>query len=282
MITHLPPSSGGTANKDLIVGFLAQVFDTPPDSHLFPDFSDMAPDWLISVADSDTEKMKAKIEKKADGEIRGKRQRPSRHIRARARLPTSGPDKEKYQLPEWVTEECFKDLMQMMLKSIANLQQRMRIMEAVVADNYVVPSKLKAVAAGITQAEAYHKQALTDKTKMGAPGPQVLYAFCAALLKLDIGEGAKVVLQRDIIDRFGSLTQDTASEVVAVFNIRVCYDTEYHKIVLVSQDTTVRAAFKKSITALADVKHYTAPAPATGQEDEIQKWIEKLESLDMA
>ena len=49
---------------------------------------------------------------------------------------------------------------------------------------------------------------------------------------------------------------------------------------MVSQDIQVRAAVKKAILSQNGVKHYTAPAPASGQEDEIQKWIEKLESLD--
>ena len=65
-----------------------------------------------------------------------------------------------------------------------------------------------------------------------------------------------------------------------MFSVRPCYDADNHKVVMVSTNKSVRDAFRNLMVKIPDVKHYTAPAPASGQEDEVQKWIEKLESLE--
>ena len=147
------------------------------------------------------------------------------------------------------------------------------------ADNFVVPSKLAPVISGVAMAETYHKQATTANEDMGAPAPQVLYAFCSALTQLDIGEAAKVSIKTNILDKLQSLAKDRSTDAVAVFILRPCHDPAYYKVVMVSSDLMVRAALARALTNLSDVRHYTAPAPASGQEDEVQKWIEKLESL---
>ena len=238
-----------------------------------------APDWMLKVSTEDQSQTQAKLAKSADGN-KEKKQKSHRHVRARAKLP-SGPDRDKYELPDWVTDDHFKDMILQMLKTLANTQQRLRVLESVCADNFVVPSSLAPVAIGVTQAEAYHKEAITNSSEKdrGAPGPQVLYAFCVALLKCDCGQAPKQNLQEHIIDKIESLPKHRSSEVVSVFSLRPCYDTSLYKIVLVSQDAQVRSAFTTAMKALSDVKHFTAPAPASGQEDEVQKWIEKLESL---
>ena len=238
------------------------------------------PDWMMQVDTSDLAQTQAKLAKNSEGHMKEKKQKPSRHIRARAKLPTDGPEREKYNLPQWVGDDSFKSMLMVILKTLANTQQRLRVMESVIADNFVVPTSIAPVACGVTQAEAYHKKAVSSPGEaMGPPGPQVLYAFCAQLVKCDIGDAPREDVKKNIIGKINNLPQDRASEVVAMFSVRPCYDPAYHKIVLVSQDPLVRDSFTRAIRAVRDVKHYTAPAPASGQEDEMQKWIEKLESL---
>ena len=115
--------------------------------------------------------------------------------------------------------------------------------------------------------------------EIGAPAPQVLFEFCDALALLDIGEQPKEDVKNHILAKLKSLPIHRTTEVAAVFSSRACHDPAYHKVVLVTQDVQVRSSITKALTNLRDVKHYTAPAPPSGQEDEMQKWIEKLESL---
>ena len=243
--------------------------------------------WMCVVGDND----RAEISKKLlgpkdsrgnqDGNKQAKRTKPSRYVRQRARLPT-GPESANYELPGWIGDCKFKQMMLIVFKTLANTQQRLRVMESVNADNFVVPSKIPAVAAGVAQAEAYHKQATTTATSedMGAPAPQVLYNFCATLIKeTDIGEEQRRLVMRDIVGKIQGLPKEKSTEVVAVFSIRACYDPDFHKIVLVSADPLVRVAFTQALKSVTGVRHYTAPAPPSGQEDEIQKWIEKLENV---
>ena len=177
-------------------------------------------------------------------------------------------------------------MLAVMLKTLANTQQRLRTLESVVADNYVVPTNFGSngatpVPIAVAQAEAYHKKATTTSDhSMGAPAPQVLYAFCQSLSQCDVGTTPRHEINTYILNKLSALDPDRATDVVSVFSVRPCYDNTFHKIVLVSQDIQVRAAVKKGILSQHGVKHYTAPAPASGQEDEIQKWIEKLESLE--
>ena len=238
---------------------------------------------MVQTDSNDHAQVKAKLVKNSDGHQgpNGKKQRPSRHVRQRARLPTEGPDKAKYDLPHWVGDDSFKTMMMMILKSLANTQQRLRVVESVVADNFLVPSDIAPVAAGITQAEAYHKKAISSSgTNMGPPAPQVLYAFCDSLVKCDIGAVPKADIEEHILARIKMSTPDNASAVVAMFSIKPCYDPSSHKVVIVSQEPEARDALVRGLKAIPDVKHFTAPAPASGQEDEIQKWIEKLETME--
>lgn len=238
------------------------------------------PDWLVTVNDVEMAHTSAKISKASDGEHphKDKKARPARHVRARAKLPTSGPEAKNYTLPDWVGEDSFKQMISIMLKTIANTQQRIRVMESVIADNFVVPSKITPVTCGITAAEMYHKKA-TAGNDLGPPAPHVFFAFCDALYRCEIGEEPKDGLKREILDKIRTFTVDKASGIAAVFTIKPCHDPANHKVILVTQNVNVRAAFVKAITCLRNVKHYTAPAPASGQEDEIQKWIEKLENF---
>ena len=76
-----------------------------------------------------------------------------------------------------------------------------------------------------------------------------------------------------------SAPMDQATKVVSVFLLKPCHDPASYKVIMVSQSPHVRDALSRALTSQRDVKHYTAPAPASGQEDELQKWIEMLESL---
>ena len=104
--------------------------------------------------------MQQKIAAKNEGHQQGsaKKQKPTRHIRARAKI---GADGDNYTLPPWIDQENFKTMVLMILKSVSNSQQRLRILESVIADNFMVPSDLAAVAAARAQAEAYHKKSLS-------------------------------------------------------------------------------------------------------------------------
>ena len=148
-----------------------------------------APDWMVKMEVNDQSETQKKIAKAQSGD-KAKKQKPSRHIRTRARLPTSGPEKDYYNLPGWVVDDSFKGLMLQVLKTLANTQQRLRQLEAVIADNFVVPAAITPVVAGVTMAEAYHKRAISGSgDDIGAPGPQVLYAFCEAMVtSCDIGD----------------------------------------------------------------------------------------------
>lgn len=243
------------------------------------------PAWMMKVEPTEQATTKAKLEQKAEG-TREKKQKSVKHVRHRARLPREENERKKYDLPGWVKDNGFKTMLMMMLKTLANTQQRLRTLESVVADNYVVHTDFGSngatpVPVAVAQAEAYHKKAITAPDHdMGAPAPQVLYAFCESLIQCDVGIGPRQEVQTQILDKLSALDPERATDAVSVFNVRPCYDNSYHKIIMVSQDIQVRAAVKKAILSQTGVKHYTAPAPASGQEDEIQKWIEKLESLD--
>ena len=239
------------------------------------------PTWLMKAADEELASVQQKIAQTVEGKKKQRRERPTKYVRARAKLP-SGAERANYDLPAWLSgpeSGKFKEMMLQVFKTLANTQQRLRVIEAVVADNFVVPSKLPAIAAGIAQAEVYHKKATSGEADLGSPAPHVLYAFCMELLKSELGPAPKKAVTEDIVGRLTGLNKEEATEVVAVFLIRPCYDTEFHKITLVSQDASVRSAFAKGIKSQVDVKHYTATAPPSGQEDECQKWIEKLESM---
>ena len=171
-------------------------------------------------------------------------------------------------------------MMMAILKALTNTQQRLRVLEAAVADNFILPSNKQCVIAGVAAAEAYHTTATTASgTKMSSPAPIVLYDFATALIAEDIGNKVKKGVQEKILQKIQSLSQDNSTEVVAYFTLRPCYDPTNYKVVMVSQSAEVRFAFTTAMNALDGVTHYTAPAPASGQEDELQKWIEKLESI---
>ena len=83
-----------------------------------------APPWAIKVAETDVSAVAEKIKKETeandrmntdrdgkDGGFRGNRKkvRPTRYVRARARLPTSGPEKANYDLPRWVADDKEKE-----------------------------------------------------------------------------------------------------------------------------------------------------------------------------
>ena len=150
-----------------------------------------------------------------------------------------------------------------------------------VADNFVVPSDYPFVAAGLAMADTYHKKATgPDNEDLGPPAPQVLYDFAVALSPLDIGDVPRKSIQANIIDRLRKMSSvEHSTQVVAVFQIKPCHDTDFHKVIMVTGDNKVREALTAALSALSGVKHYTAPAPASGQEDELQKWIEKLEQM---
>ena len=236
-----------------------------------------APAWMVETSLEDKSSTQLKINKASAGS-KDKKQKGSRHIRSRARLPT-GAESSNYELPEWIEDDKFKNMMVTILKSLSNTQQRLRILESVAAENFVVPSAINPVTAAVTMAEAYHRKAVKGGEDLGAPGPQVLYAFCEELVKLNIGEQPQKDVKQFILNKLESLTATKASQVAAVFTVKPCFDPQYHKVILVSSDLHVRSTMVKSLTALSDVRHFTAPAPASGQEDEIQKWIEKLESF---
>ena len=210
-----------------------------------------------------------------------KKSKTTRYIRARARLPTGTAEKANYELPDWVTDEKFRDMMLVVMKSIANTQQRMRVLEAVIADNFMVPSTNKAVVAGAAMAETYYQKAMTQEgSELGAPAPQILFAFSEALYKqCDVGEEARAQIKKNIMDKMTRIPSHRCTEVVAFFTLKPCHDPSLHKVILVTQDVEVRATLVKALTNITGVKHFTAPAPASGQEDEVQKWIEKLESV---
>ena len=242
--------------------------------------SSNSPNWIVKIDVHEQAKIQTKLGN-SEGHHQNKDKKPKqqKYVRARAKLP-QGPEAQQYKLPDWVVEDNFKVMMLTMLKTISNTQQRMRIMEAVVADNFMVPSTVPAVAAGVAMAEAYHRKAISgSKEDLGPPGPQVLYAFSQTLMTQDIGAVFKEEIKTNIIDKINTTPQEQCSEFAAVFSIRPCYDTSYHKIVLVSSNAAVRSTIIKALSNVTDAKHYTAPAPPSGQEDEIQKWIEKLESL---
>ena len=242
------------------------------------------PQWLLATSEEDQRAAQQKLTKAVDA--RGKelpkekkQARAPRHVRPRAKLPT-GPERSNYELPDWVGDEKFTPMMLVILKALANSQQRLRIMESVVADNFVIPTNLGPVAKAVAMAETYHKNATRDAVNSGAPGPQVFYAFCEALLLVE-GSNTKVekIVLQAILGELRDTDTSTATQFVSVFSVRPCYDPDNHKVVLVSTKQSVRDAFRNLMIKIPEVRHYTAPAPASGQEDEIQKWIEKLESL---
>ena len=237
------------------------------------------PNWMLKADVNAQADMQQKIAAKNEGHQQGsaKKQKPTRHIRARAKI---GADGDNYTLPPWIDQENFKTMVLMILKSVSNSQQRLRILESVIADNFMVPSDLAAVAAAGAQAEAYHKKSISNSGEdLGAPGPQILYAFCEELRKADVGMDPKRTLKEHILDRIAATTQQKATELAAAFTIKPAHDPSFHKVILVSQDPLVRSTLTQALKAITGVKHFTAPAPASGQEDEIQKWIEKLESM---
>ena len=108
----------------------------------------------------------------------------------------------------------------------------------------------------------------------------MMFTVCVALLDMGgLSERSRSAIKEQILQPLQGSQQEHATKVVSVFSIRLAFDPQFYKVVLVSQDQGVRAALTKALTDLHGVKHFTAPAPASGQEDEIQKWIEKLESL---
>ena len=236
------------------------------------------PNWMIKTDVNEQAEMQQKIAAKNDYQQgNAKKQRPSRHIRARAKI---GADADNYKLPQWIDQENFKAMVLMILKSVSNSQQRLRMLESVIADNFLVPSDLAAVAAARTQAEAYHKKAVSNSGEdLGAPGPQILWAFCAELRNADVGMDPKRLLKEQIMDRLAATPHHKATELAAAFTIKPAHDPSFHKVILVSSDPLVRSTLTQALKAITNVKHFTAPAPASGQEDEIQKWIEKLESM---
>ena len=241
------------------------------------------PNWMVKAEETATSGISTRISKAKEGP-RDKKQKPGqKYVRTRARLPEDKTERAKYDLPSWVADDNFKTMLQVLFKTLANTQQRLRTLESVVADNFVMPSDKPPIAYGLAHAETYHKRALANKGKdgdLGPPAPHVFYAFCDSLLTtMDIGEVQKKGLQDLILDPLKNNPGEKASETVAVFQIKPCYDPEYHKVTLVAQNVHVRAAFVKAMNSVNDVRHYTAPAPASGQEDELQKWIEKLETM---
>ena len=238
---------------------------------------------MITVDNQDLKKVHEKISNQAKNKENGpseKKVKYTKHIRARARLPVDPSERAKYELPEVIKDAGLKEMLLAMLKTIANSQQRVRVLESVVADNFMIPSEHPAVTAGVTTAETYQKTAIRTTDSIGAPGPQVLYHFAAALLEHGgLSEVSKTNIKDHVLTPLQGAEQDHATKVVSVFSIRPAYDPQFYKIVMVSPDSKVRTSVTKALTDLKGVKHFTAPAPASGQEDEIQKWIEKLESL---
>ena len=258
--------------KYLTVYFTTSTFQLLP-------LDQMAPlSWMAKIEPQDLTSTQDKIKKNSTGD-RDKRQKKVKYIRKRARLPQNEDELKHYKLPTWVGHDNFKQMLLQMLKSLSNTQQRLRILESVVADNFLVPSDKSPVIVGVAMADAYHKKAVNSSDDMGAPGPQICFVYCEELVKCDIGEEQKRLVKENILNKMEALPQHRATEIVSVFNIRPCHDPDFHKIVLVSQDPLTRSSFQAAMKSLSGVKHYTAPAPASGQEDEIQKWIEMLETL---
>ena len=209
-----------------------------------------------------------------------KRQTTRNQTRQRARLPTDPSERKAYELPDFVSDhKPFKALLLQMLKSSANAQQRLRLIEAAVADHYLIPTECGIVAPTLAHIQNYRKAAAAEPGLhgRGAPGPQVAFCMCSHLVKMDIGQNPKEEIRTKILDKLASYKLEDTTCIASTCILKPCHDSDFHKLIFISPDGEVRSALRRGLTALSGIKHFSGPAPASGQEDELQKWIETLE-----
>ena len=249
-----------------------------PDPHQLGHFTAKIREEGAAVANGGRELNRIKRTKPAP-------QRNVNRTRSRAQLPADPQEREKYELPRWASDAAYKSMMLTILKTSANTQQRLRQMEAIVADHYMIPSAIPAVAAALAQIDAYQKMVSKGPKpggeSHGAPGPQIAWALCNELKEQsNIGQEPKAQLLEHILTPISELPMEQAIEIVSTCSLKVCYDSAFYKLIFISHVPKARLALRKSLTSLTGVKHFTGPAPASGQEDEIQKWIEMMESME--
>ena len=223
----------------------------------------------------DTRGYAGNAHKKAKGDGRG---RGGPHIRARARLPDEPTARSYYDVGE--IPDGMKNCLLTMLKTHSNAQQRLRIVESTTADNYLVPSSHPAFITAMIQQEAYAEAVRKNPTTHGFKGAamQIFVALAEALLTCEVGEK-----NRDRLKAINARIEKTTSPTkvhnfVSYLKLTQSHDPQYMKLVLVSADTEIRSAIQDTIEQIKDSTFFTGPAPPTGQEDELQKWITSITS----
>jgi len=206
--------------------------------------------------------------------VSSNKKKKSERGKVRTRAQLSREEGKKLNLDD--ESEAIKNVLTLLLKGQANLFQRTRVMEAAVADCYHVPTICTLVDVA-DQAYRGYENSVKDNPRHtnGPPGPHVFAGLIIQLHKMDIGGNNKEWCKSQIAT-LNSSSPDATAIIVPFCRMRMCYDEDYHKLIVIITDTTVRHHFRLCMGQVQGCKHFTGPAPPSAMEDQVSKWLQSL------
>ena len=193
----------------------------------------------------------------------------------RARAILTQEDKSKYSL---VNDSDQQRFMTVVVKGLLNCSQRLRTIEGVLQDVFIIDSGhdiVKELAATMGTYQESCKQQGSGHD-LGSPIPYLWSTLLEALIKCDIGQQNRADLQvvKDIVDT--SADPATVFEYCRHIHCKGCYDKKTHKLTLIIPDRNSRHAVVKAMNQLQVTHKATRPPPGP-VEDDLEKYLQALE-----
>ena len=193
----------------------------------------------------------------------------------RARATLTDADKDKYH------QGNQQELLVTLLKSSPNLHQRVRTVEHAVMDTYILQSKDELITVLAETMSAYQQKvrAAGAKHEMGSPTPYMLNSLVEFLSRpaTDIGQA-----NRSAMSALKSLLENmpaphNALEHCKHLTTKQCFNKANTKLCVICPNRETRATIHDSLLQLG-VEWKAEKQPASSLEDDMEKWIQALES----
>ena len=194
---------------------------------------------------------------------------------------TEGGGYSKDKKGKWIKSQDrnLHNLLNLLVKSNLQTHQKMRDLQGVMYDVFLVASELPAVKSMISAGQAYAQRVRATRenegvaTGLGPPHPQVWMALLEVLKEADVGAANRQKLA-EVYERHNSLTVEQVCEEVRYCRQDTTFSSDRRRVTLsVTQD--LRPLLIASMTQVG-AEYRPGRPPVGGMERELAAWLPAL------
>ena len=163
------------------------------------------------------------------------------------------------------------------VKGVLNSQQRVRTLEGVMQDVFLVKADNPVIKGLLAVQDDYYSQVKESSNHaLGDPVPYLWKELVKLLMEQDIGRGNREALKALHTAIENMEVPAKAHDQVRVIALKPCYDQLNYKLTVVITDRAARQSITAAIGQL-DWDHKSTKPPPGPVEDDLEKWLQSLE-----